>query len=113
MNCSADPLYMRLEELNAQYCYIKDQNYPYVTMSFPQNRRFQPEDFGPCDTSNFMSEFNNEGETIHKVMSEVELYGINFDLATLEKHTTERVTKKVIVRADTVYMSRDMRIFYK
>ena len=110
-DCSlADPS-LKMEDLNGQYCSVKDIETPLVMFSFPMEDFF-PDEFGPCESSEFITGFNREGEIFNKELDKIELYGINFDLATIENHTTD-VTREVIVRADTVYMSRDMVINYK
>ena len=68
-------------------------------------------DYGPCENADFFKNFNGRMD-IAQIMQVLVIYAPKFDLSTLKDRTSTR-TEHVIIQADLVYMTKDLKIDYK
>ena len=82
-----------------------------VRLGFPQDDTPKViEDYGPCENADFFKNFNGRMD-IAEIMQVLVIYAPKFDLSTLNNRTSSR-TKHVIIQADLVYMTKDLKIDY-
>ena len=102
-----------LSDVNSIVCYDNSKTYQSILITFPlDDANLKPEDLGICEKFEFFQGlYSKGGGRFDQKKEYLTLRGINFDLSTLEKHTSE-VTKEVTVRAAVVYLSKELVINY-
>ena len=65
-----------------------------------------------CKSESFFNNLQVDSEGLNKLEKHVEILAIVFDLASLENHVGNR-TESVLIRADTVICTKDIRIHYE
>merc|ERR1712223_329459 len=94
-------------------CFLKEQAFDNVLFNFPADDSPAPvADFSVGQSNQFFKDYNlQNGSLSHfKFMKSFTLYETKFDLSTLSEYADEQRTKKVVVRADTVYTSAPLMI---
>lgn len=94
-------------------CFVSasGDKYAKVFVNFPREPR-QIQDFGAGTSNAFFTEFNSGDNDLSRLRRSLTFYGTTFDLASLESKTNRSVTREVMVKADSVYMSRPLSISY-
>ena len=96
-------------------CYLSNKNFERILFNFKEdpNPR-EVANFYEGESNRFFQEFNSQNKSMEhlKYMNEFTLYETKFDISKLNTYTSTR-TQKVIIKADTVYMSAPVTINYK
>ena len=82
---------------------------PFLLIKGPNNESdYQQND----DNYQFFENFKRDDLRFNKLKKNLVIYDASFDLSTLPMHTTEGITESVVIRADTVYMTKLVEISY-
>ena len=94
-------------------CFVEasGDKYSKVLINLPREPR-QIQDFGAGGSSTFFTDFNGVDDDLSRLRRSLTFYGTIFDLASLESKTNKSVTREVMIKADSVYMSRPISITY-
>ena len=95
-------------EMEALACELEETDFDNLVFEFP----FSPDEaakvnFYEAETNTFFQQFNYQPDDLDyaKVMTTQQLYGTKLDLSEALQYTSWK-TKKVMIHADTVYMSK-------
>lgn len=114
LDCSNNP--PEAFDVQGLGCHLStmDHDYDKIMTDFPLDQiSIDVDDFGKGETSSFFKDFNGVNSDLNLQRSSLTFYGTKFDLSSLEFNTNPNITKDVIVKADTVIMSRPLKINYE
>ena len=96
-------------------CFLKynNQTFERIILQFPNDETLtEVPDFGECESSRFFYDYDNKNAEFNKRRKSLSFFATKFDLSDLSLHTSD-VTETVVVRADTVYMTKPLTVSYK
>ena len=89
-------------------CELKGFEFESITFLFPKDSiKVEDSDFGAAENNSYFKNINGDA-SLTKYLPTLNLYGTKFDLADLDEYLGLR-TENVIINADTVWMSRQLR----
>ena len=110
LNCS------EIEDIESLGCHFSSvfDKYSSVTIQFPKDfESIEIDDFGEGESADFFKEFNGAEPQFNQMRKSLTFYAPKFDLSKLSLHTNASITKEVIVKADTVYMTEPLDVTYQ